>query len=388
MSASLLNWLGDDTSGEILPAEKKTKNTENSRAKSAAPRKTARSKKTDETEHTVQKDSELKSEYTADPDYVPTLTDVRISARKIECVSDELRRSICVDLEGTRSSLEELKKICSDRSGDVKLQSSLAELKKICSDRSEDVKLQSSLAELKKICSDRSGDVKLQSSLAELKKICSDRSEDVKLQSSLAELKKICSDRSCAGSQKLHLETLNHIGSMLKNIMEGSRTETLTEIKAAHIEIGKLRESIDRCHPEPTGRNQLINGIDIDTVFPYLSAVPELLKKIYSMDMLFEIAKGELPHLSERIHRLFSVSEKRLSKCKNEEQEEYVIHDISVQFDRLKASIVNLISCESDSKPDETENTSLRYRRMIRNMMIVLPPCILSVLYIVNGSAV
>ena len=175
---------------------------------------------------------------------------------------------------------------------------------------------------------------------------------------------------------------------MLKNIMEGSRTETLTEIKAAHIEIGKLRESIDRCHPEPTGRNQLINGIDIDTVFPYLSAVPELLKKIYSMDMLFEIAKGELPHLSERIHRLFSVSEKRLSKCKNEEQEEYVIHDISVQFDRLKASIVNLISCESDSKPDETENTSLRYRRMIRNMMIVLPPCILSVFYIVNGSAV
>jgi len=146
--------------------------------------------------------------------------------------------------------------------------------------------------------------------------------------------------------------------------MEGSRTETLTEIKAAHIEIGKLRESIDRCHPEPTGRNQLINGIDIDTVFPYLSAVPELLKKIYSMDMLFEIAKGELPHLSERIHRLFSVSEKRLSKCKNEEQEEYVIHDISVQFDRLKASIVNLISCESDSKPDETENTSLRYRRI------------------------
>jgi len=130
MSASLLNWLGDDTSGEILPAEKKTKNTENSRAKLAAPRKTARSKKTDETEHTVQKDSELKSEYTADPDYVPTLTDVRISARKIECVSDELRRSICVDLEGTRSSLEELKKICSDRSGDVKLQSSLAELKK------------------------------------------------------------------------------------------------------------------------------------------------------------------------------------------------------------------------------------------------------------------
>ena len=348
MSASLLNWLGDDTSGEILPVEKKTKNTENSRAKSAAPRKTARSKKTDETEHTVQKDSELKSEYTADPDYVPTLSDVRISARKIECISDELRRSICVDLEGTRSSL--------------------AELKKICSDRSEDVKLQSSLAELKKICSDRSG--------------------DVKLQSSLAELKKICSDRSCAGSQKLHLETLNHIGSMLKNIMEGSRTETLTEIKAAHIEIGKLRESIDRCHPEPTGRNQLINGIDIDTVFPYLSAVPELLKKIYSMDMLFEIAKGELPHLSERIHRLFSVSEKRLSKCKNEEQEEYVIHDISVQFDRLKASIVNLISCESDSKPDETENTSLRYRRMIRNMMIVLPPCILSVFYIVNGSAV